>query len=139
MTRTRRYAEDTKVPVQKSLADIETLVSRHGGDQFMSGWTEGHAQVAFRVEGRLLRFRIPLPKPDSQGFEQERRRIWRSLLLCIKSKFEVVASGIEEFDEAFLANIVMSDGATFGEWAAPQIESMYQSGKMPPLLPGPTS
>lgn len=128
------YAEKTKVPVARSRDEIEGLVVRHGGDQFMSGWTADAAQIGFRVQGRMLRFVIP---KDDRRSEQADRRIWRALLLVIKAKFEIVESGIETFDEAFLSNIVMHDGSTVGEWAVPQIGHMYQHGEMPKLLPGP--
>lgn len=131
------YAEHTKVPVLQSQGEIEKMVVKHGGDQFMCGWADGIAQVAFRVKGRMLRFRIPEPEKEARNIEQQRRRLWRALLLTIKAKFEIVESDIETFDEAFLANIVMSDGTTVGEWATPQITSMYEGGDMPPLLTGP--
>lgn len=133
------YAEHTKVPVLQSQGEIEKLVVKHGGDQFMCGWTEDAAQIGFRIEGRLLRFRIPKPADGDRGADQRKRRLWRALLLVIKAKFEIVESGIETFDEAFLSNIVMHDGSTVGEWAVPQIGHMYQHGEMPKLLPGPGS
>jgi hypothetical protein len=34
-----------------------------------------------------------------------------------------------------MANIVLPDGKTVGEFMRPQIESAYRSGQMPPLLP----
>lgn len=132
------YAEGTKVEVSKSQADIERLVKKKGGDQFMSGWTQEFAQVAFSMNGRMLRFRIPL-QSDKGGFEREHRRRWRALLLVIKSKFEIVDSEIQTFEEAFLSDIVMHDGKTMGEWALPQVQLMYERGEMPKLLEGPTS
>jgi hypothetical protein len=131
------YAQHTKVPVIQSQAEIERLVVKHGGDQFLCGWTAEAAQVGFRIQGRMLKFLIPMPDTTGRGADQRRRRLWRALLLVIKAKFEIVESGIETFDEAFLSNIVMSDGSTVGDWAAPQIAAMYAKGDMPPLLTGP--
>ena len=137
------YAHKTQVPVIKSKHEIEMLVMKHGGDQFVSGWTEDAAQVGFRVNDRMLRFRIPMKAAlercrTQKQVEQKKRQMWRALLLAVKAKFEIVESGIETFEEAFLSNIVMSDGQTVGDWAAPQIAHMYEQGNMPPLLPGPT-
>lgn len=132
------YAEGTKVEVSKSQADIERLVRKKGGDQYMAGWTQNCAQVAFTINDRMVRFTVPLDRAGA-GFEREHRRVWRSLLLVIKTKFEIVETGIESFEEAFLANVVMSDGQTWGDWAAPQVQLMYERGEMPPLLKGPTS
>ncbi|EGQ63115.1 hypothetical protein GGI1_17183 [Acidithiobacillus sp. GGI-221] len=36
-----------------------------------------------------------------------------------------------------MAHIVLPSGETVGHWMRPQIESSYQSGVMPPLLPVP--
>jgi hypothetical protein len=39
--------------------------------------------------------------------------------------------------EEFLAHIVLPIGkGTVGDWLMPQIDKAYESGKMPPLLPG---
>jgi hypothetical protein len=55
-------------------------------------------------------------------------------LLVIKAKIESIESGVETFDEAFLANIVTPDGRTIAQWAVPQIERAYIEGKMPTQL-----
>jgi hypothetical protein len=69
------------------------------------------------------------------AYDQEVRRRWRALGLVIKAKLESVESGIETFESAFMANIVMPDGKTFGKYAGPAIESAYSTGKVPLLLP----
>jgi hypothetical protein len=41
------------------------------------------------------------------------------------------------FEEGFLAHIVLpNDKRTIGDWLMPQIDKVYESGKMPALLPG---
>ena len=135
----RKYAQGTTVPVQKTIAEIERLIIRHGGDQFLQSWTADTIKIAFRINNRMLKFTVPLPKDVSIA---ERRRLWRCLLLAIKAKFEIVATGIEEFDSAFMSNIVMPDGSTFGDWAIPQIDHVYETGKFPEemmLIGGPES
>lgn len=56
------------------------------------------------------------------------------MALCIKAKLEAVETGISSFEEEFLAYIVLPDGSTVGEWAAPQIEQVYTTGRMPPMM-----
>jgi hypothetical protein len=34
-----------------------------------------------------------------------------------------------------LAHIVLPDGSTVGDWVRPQVESAYQLGTMPQMLP----
>jgi hypothetical protein len=153
-----RFAEATDVSVEKSRAEIERLLVRYGADQFMSGWRDKAAVVAFRAQGRHLRFLLPLPSKDDPEFkkrgapnqyqpggvptqeqqmrrwEQACRQRWRALCLCIKAKLEAVETGISTFESEFLANIVLPNGQTMAEHAAPLIARAYETGQMPPLL-----
>jgi hypothetical protein len=47
---------------------------------------------------------------------------------------EAVDCKIEEFDEAFMAHIVMPDGMTIGEKLLPEIKSFLVTGQMPLML-----
>jgi len=123
------YAEKTKVPVSQSKGDIEKLVKKYGADAFGAMEFSNRVQIVFRMGGRNLMFRVNLPDT-----EQEQRSMFRALLLTIKGKLESAERGIETFEEAFLANIVMPDGRTVGETTTPQIESAY-GGHDVPLLP----
>jgi hypothetical protein len=67
--------------------------------------------------------------------EQAVRQRWRALALVIKAKLEAFESGIETFEQAFLANILLPDGQTVGQWMVPQVEQAYLTGTMPGLLP----
>ncbi|WP_024275994.1 hypothetical protein [Hyphomicrobium sp. 802] len=133
----RRYAEDTKVPAMQSRREIEELLQKHGADQFLSGTMRGQAMVGFRIQGLQVKIVLGMPTGTTAKDAKEERRRWRALLLVIKAKLEAVASGIALLEDEFLAHTVMADGQTVGQWARPQIKSMYKDGKMPPLLPGP--
>ena len=156
-----RYAERTTVGSEQSRAEIERTLRRYGADQFMYGWEADQAVVAFRALGRHVRFTLPLPdrsahefttyqrelsngrvkvyerSPDvaEEMYEQAVRQRWRALALVIKAKLEAVDAGITEFEDEFLAHILLPDGGTVGEWMRPQVEKAYQTGLMPPLLP----
>ena len=132
-----KFAERTKVDVSKSRTDIDKILAKHGATHFMSGISPLRAVVAFEMNGRRLRFDLPLPDSSKAGAEQEERRRWRSLLLVIKAKLEAVETGVVTFDQEFLAHIVLPNNQTYGEFAIPQIALTYQSKTMPPLLPGP--
>jgi hypothetical protein len=134
-----KYAENTKVPVENSKNEIEKILKRFGADQFGYGSKEDGAVIVFRADSRHVRFLLPLPGPKQQfpkkdGREQEIRRRWRSLTMCIKAKLESVATGIETFEESFLSHIVLPNGLTMSEVALPQIKQAYETGSMPPLL-----
>jgi hypothetical protein len=135
-------------------------VTRYGADGFMYGWQGDRAMIAFRMNARQIKFVLPMPDRTADEFnsymrgssryrreetaahklwEQACRQRWRALALVVKAKLEAVECGISEFDDEFMANIVMPDGSQIGDWARPQIAQMYASGQMPPLLPGPSS
>lgn len=154
-----QYAKDTDVPVERSRAEIESTLLRYGADQFMYGINRDRAMIAFRAQGRHIKFLLPLPDRQAREYthrrvnqhestavpvapeeahrkwEQACRQRWRALNLCIKAKLEAVAAGITTFEDEFMAHIVLPDGATVAEHVRPSIEQAYTTGKMPPLLP----
>lgn len=149
-----RFAEGTTVPVEKSKAEIEATLARYGATAFASGWQGNLASIQFEARGRRVRFLLPLPdradrrfthtpgrglprRPDEVQREWEAgcRQSWRALALVVKAKLEAVAAKITTFEDEFLANIVLPDGATVADHVKPKIALAYQSGAMPPLLP----
>jgi len=126
------YAEDTRVPVARTRAEIEAVLTKYGADQFVSGWTEEEAAIGFRIAGRQITIKLPI---DPKMSEQKKRSRWRALFLIIKSKLVAIDSGITTLEREFLADVRMYDGRTVYEWAKPSIDKMYLEGKMPPLLP----
>lgn len=146
------YAANTSVPTEQSRAEIERTLQRWGADQFMYGWDGDTAIVGFRMHDRQIKFVITLPDRNAPEYtqhsrgrrtpeaalkmwEQACRQRWRALNLVIKAKLEAVESGISEFENEFLAHIVLPDGSTVGDWVAPQIETAYTTARMPSMLP----
>ncbi len=127
-----KYAKDTKVPADRSRAEVEQILKRYGASHFGYATMPGVVMLAFESKGRRVRFKVPVPDPEKNA--QGHRQKWRAVVLAIKSKLESVESGIEQFDEAFMAQIVLPDGRTMAEFAQPQIAKAYTSGVMPPLL-----
>ena len=150
------YAQGTEVPVERSRAEIERLITRYGASSFASGFTHAEAVIMFEAHGRRVKFVLPMPKiedfkkggrlrygsyvnrtPAQQktAFEAEQRRLWRALTLVIKAKLEAVESKVTTFESEFLAHIVdPSTGRTIGELAVPALEAAYSGLPMPPLL-----
>lgn len=155
-----KFATETEVPVHRSRQEIEETLRRYGASSFQYGW-EGNrkAVVAFRHSGRFVRFMLLLPDKNERRFvetpsgqvrssenrdkawEQGCRSAWRALALVVKAKLEAVAAGISEFEDEFLAHIVLPDGSNVGQWLRPQLERTYREGSMPDgifgLLPPP--
>lgn len=146
------YASDTTVPVERSRTQIEQTLARAGADAIAFGWSESVATIGFRAHGRHVRFTLALPslddmlitpagrrrsKGDAETARAQRHRaLWRALLLVIKAKLEAAESGIESWEEAFLAQTVTPDGSTVAETALPALAVAYETGRMPELFPG---
>lgn len=128
----RRFAQDTKVTAAHSRDQIVELMRRAGADAFVFGEDATRATIAFRLNGRHLRFVVPIPEGTK---DQVRNARWRLMWLVVKSKLEAIAVGLTTVDEAFLAETILPDRRSVAEVMLPQIEAAYTSGKMPPLLP----
>ena len=150
-----QYAANTEVSQEKSRAEIETTLRRYGADAFSYGWQNSSAIVVFRANNRHIKFELRMPDRHDPEFTEYRngsktlyrtesaayerwekatRQKWRALALVVKAKLEAVSSGISEFEEEFLAHIVLPDGSTVGSRALPEIEKAYLTNKMPNLL-----
>lgn len=137
VTKKKRFAETTAVPVMQSRGEIEKLLSRHQCRQFGTAvdYMALKARVQFNAHNRIVRFVVSVPDPKKvRDTAQEERRIWRALLLVIKAKLEAVESEIATFEEEFLAHIVMPNDRTVAELILPQIAESYSTGRMPLAL-----
>jgi hypothetical protein len=148
------YAAKTKVPVERSKAEVEKILRKAGATQFVSGWDEkrGMSRIQCHLDDRILQFSVLKPDPaefeeTEQGYERapnqvrieverEERRRWRALVLIIKAKLEVIEAGMSSIEEEFLANVLLPNQTTMGQWAHKQLEAAYGGNVMPKLLPG---
>ena len=158
----RRFAENTEVPVERSRVDLEKLLRQHGATSTAVFNSPGQAAVAFEMRDRRILFRLTLPSPEDQEFTHGRvnqhsqlyrltpeqaearwekacRRKWRALVLAIKAKLVSVDDGVESFEQAFMAHVVMPDGQTVADHIQPRIAAAYAERKMVPLLPTPVA
>lgn len=131
------YAERTRVPAERSRLEIEQLLAKHKATSVAVFTSIENAAIAFEMRDRRIIFKLVMPKGGAPRDDQARRQRWRSLLLAIKAKLASVDDGIETFEDAFLAHIVMPDGSTVAESVRPRIATAYKEGKMQPLLPAP--
>jgi hypothetical protein len=154
-TRTRRYAEGTEVPADRSRGEIERTLERYGATAFGYATENGTAMIQFKAQGRYVKLLLPVPNPSEARFTQYKqgsvtfnrtpsvarelyekaaRQPWRALALVVKAKLEAVEAGITTFENEFMAHIVMPNGKTFGETATPAIAEAYALGTMPDLV-----
>lgn len=146
------YAEGTLVTPERSQMEIASVIRKYGAESFVTGWDRGNgAVVSFVAHRRQIRFMLALPTewteyrktPTGQiryeqaarrFMESEIRRRWRSLLLAIKAKFEVIETGISTFEAEFLPYTVMPDGRTVAEHILPKVDQAIRDGLMPQRL-----
>jgi hypothetical protein len=152
-----QYAKTTEVSPEKSRADIEAVLKRYGATAFMFGWDSDRDinLIQFTVKGRSFRMNIPMPNPNDSKLiaklrtqaiksrssttpasmiAQSRRQRWRVMLLYVKAVLEAVENELMTIEEALLPSLIVSNGMTLAEYYGPQIESLVDSGVMPPLL-----
>jgi len=148
-----KFAENTTVPVEKSRAEIEKLITRYGATSTAFMAAPGRAIICFEAKGRRIMFELKLPDRTEKRFlrdgrdslmpphkqiekwEQACRQSWRALALVIKAKLEAVETGITSFEDEFLAHIVMPDGQTVATHIKPRIAEAYAGGQMLALMP----
>jgi hypothetical protein len=150
-----RYAEKTSVPVDRSMSEIRSTLLRFKAEEFTYSERAEAIMVGFIIKGIPIRLQVPLPDPKAKQFtetpasryyrdppaaqkayEQEVRRLWRSLANFIKATLDAVESGILTLEEGFLAYVVLPDGETLGQKTLPTLKEIAGSGRMPALLPG---
>lgn len=146
-----QYAKDTNVTSELSRIEIERVLIKYGADNFAYATSNGKALIGFTMQGRQVKFILPLPqkaefrytptgRDRSEGsqydaWEQACRQRWRALKLVIQAKLEAVECGISVFEDEFMSNIVLPSGQTVGDFMRPQIAEAYLSGKVPDMLP----
>lgn len=143
------YANQTSVSVEKSRAEIETVLAKYGADHFAYATQPCFARIGFAIEdpqskARLMvKMTLPLPAKNErrfthtadkglprrsdqilQSWEQACRSSWRALLLVIKAKLEACAAGISTVEREFMADVVTGDGRTIGEIVGPQMTAL---------------
>lgn len=144
------YAKRTKVPVEQTRVEIERLVAGAGATAFAYASNSEKAQIQFELRERTIRFVLPLPnirqaraacrgnQKPSNKLDQLVRERWRALKLTIKAKLESIDLKIEQFDEAFLSQIVdPTSGRTVYETINSQIGIAYSENPRPIGLPSP--
>lgn len=140
------YAEGTTVSVEQSRQEVMRLLERYGAEQFMFGQDGERTVFQFRMEGVYIKQSVARPDVEDfavtdcgrartdaqieQAVDREWRRRWRALVLILKAKLEIVASGESTVVREFMPDILLTDGSTIEQRVAPQLAA----GAMPKLL-----
>jgi len=147
----RRFAETTSVPVERTRAQLDALLAKHGASEratYVDDKT-GLAAVQCRLQERMIRFEVRVPQDievphrrrgkSREQWRRERlaqleRQSWRRLLLLVTAKLEAIADGITTVEREFLADILLPDGRPVHLLVADSLEESYRTGKTPRLL-----
>lgn len=143
------YAQRTKVPESRSKAEIDQLLEQHGCDGLGNYAKGDKCNIMFEIGALRVRVDVEFPPRSSfastetgldrsesaadQAFSQERRRIWRAMLLSIKAKLTSIESGISTIEQEFLPFVVCDNDKTLGEQILPKLLEARTTGKLLPL------
>lgn len=95
--------EKTAVPVGRSQESIRKMLVGFGVERVSFGEEFGARAsigVEFVFDNTLVRVVAPVDETDDP------RRVWRVVYWSLKSRFEAIDSGLEVFEQAFLAHVV---------------------------------
>lgn len=138
---TKRYAEGTKVPVERSIAELKRTCEKYGATNFGFLQADSKTAIFFKYSDRL--YRMDLHFPNASGartmeevkkIKAEERRLWRVLLLTVKAMFEGIENQV--FDGHLLLQpfTVLPDNTVIGDRISPQLDQTYLTGNMPSLF-----
>lgn len=151
------YAENTKVSIASSKAEIEMILDKFGCDMILHGLNRqlGIGMVSFEYEDRSYRFEIRMPKledfmttesgrrRDKKVAEKERdkagRSNWRILKVYIQSSLEMIRIGNSPIGEVFMPYMLISGDITMYQGFEPEIKELVAGNLMPSikaLMPG---
>jgi hypothetical protein len=136
------YARRTTVAPARTRAEIEHELERRGASAFGYNRDGQRNVIAFTLGGLQVRMELPMPdraefKDYTAGngrrvsgqrvYDDEVMRRWRALLLVVKAKLVAVDEGVTTLEREFLADTVLTSGATVLEQVRPAIEETRQS------------
>lgn len=142
------FAKDTQVSVGRSRGEIEDMLNQFGASSVLMGieFETGAMMLQFIARERMVKFVLQMPELEASRFteagterseaamrkhyEQVQRQRVRQLKLVLQAKLESVAGEIEEFEQAFLANVVWPDGRTTHQLLDQKLEQAYLTERM---------
>jgi len=156
----RRFASKTVVGVERTQAEISTLLAKHGATARAVGVDDetGRATVMFALSGRRMRVDVALhldrrPPGTPRGWgrwrdedrrrwtvaqrDQQERSAWRGILLLLRAKLEAIEGGYSTVEHEFLADVLLPSGERVGEMMTGVVQQAYLTGALPRLLQGP--
>lgn len=125
----------TELEAGQSKEKIEQMLNEIGITEIRFTQTNGMHQIEFMVKmqaneyPRKVRINVPVDLDDDDK-ERTKKRLFRVLYHHLKDKFVAIRSGLKEFEEEFLADIViMHEGKEMrlGDVLTPQIKAKLKN------------
>lgn len=153
MGQKRSYSENTRVPIERSQAQIRELLNNNSCEKVRMLSAEDGFGVEFVLNGILIRMGIKYPAITDakialagngkkrapaqirQAYDKETRRLFRVLYMRLKMKFELIADDEAHLYDEFMAHMV--DPVTnkvFGKLLQPQITARLSGNDASPML-----
>lgn len=124
-----RYAWGTKVPIEKSRAELMVLLAKHGVEDMATTHSavRGDA-VRFRIGERWFELAVARPSFEDVKVDYARvagswddnrdaewRRRWRAQLMLLKMKLEFIETGESTVEAELMSHMLLRDGQTMAE------------------------
>tara|TARA_R110002095_G_scaffold4257_1_gene11513 strand:- start:4576 stop:5007 length:432 start_codon:yes stop_codon:yes gene_type:complete len=141
------------------MQEIKKILKQNGCERIQAYDDDDNGYgFQFIYGNRSIRFGIKYPSMDDRdicktetgkgrtlaqiekAYDQEVRRLFRALLMCLRMKFEIVNSGISCFEDEFMSHTVdPNSNQTYGTMLQPLIEERLAGIDTRPtlFLPGP--
>lgn len=147
------YASGTGVPVERSRAELERILSKAGATKTAFMRDGACAQIGFVLDSTPVRLVVEVPtlkdirrnadaEPpygwkggsevwrlnwcEAQQAKEEKRK-WRVLVLLLKAKLEAIQSGDTTVAREFLADLVVKGGTVYAQ-IADQLATALKGG-----------
>lgn len=154
-----RYASNTTVNVDRSKAEIESILRRYGASGFGYYTKDDKAVVQFEFDKRLYQITVPLPlissfdRTEGRGRprsmekklkmqEQASRQRWRAICLILKAKLEAIELLLSTIEAEFMPYLLLpaSGGRpseTLTDRILPALKIAQETGRPLNFLPEP--
>jgi hypothetical protein len=145
------YASGTSVPVERSKAELSTVLAAHGCDDVCIGDSAAQRKIMILFSYREIRCRLTIPTPALQeerfrltatkrrrtpdeaaeAWRQEMRRVWRVIVLTVKARFEEIDNALFTPAQALVSWALLADGTTIHDRADAAVKRLSEHGSPP--------
>ncbi len=124
------YAKGTAVSVDRSMNEVRGLLMKNKAEAVAIVESQDAFQVQFVFDGHAYKFPIKYPNPQDptirlnhkgwikseaqiqKSIDDEKRRLWRAMVLYIKAALEAHQNGLVNIKRSLMANMVTYSGKT---------------------------